>query len=154
MDTKCKNRKVYSGVFCATFFTFCAAFFAFCILQHFAPGLAFARKLKRFCGLFFCGINKTRNPHEMRKVYSKCFVFHRVFCEKQSRNAKCEKCIAGLTDTMGIGTRTLKLKYMTLNLGHILKYDSKTQTFFFLFFAPLPQKFHFYSILDPPDNWI
>ncbi len=28
-------------------------------------------------------------------------------------------------------TRTLKMKYMTLNLGHTPKYDTKTQTIFF-----------------------
>ncbi len=87
-----QKKKVYSGVFRATFF-------ACCISQHFEPGLAFAWKLKGFCGLFFCGINKTRNSHEMRKVYSKCFIFYCVFHGKHSWNAKCEKCIACLTDT-------------------------------------------------------
>ncbi len=44
-----------------------------------------------FYGLFFRGINKTWNSHEIRKVYSECFVFRGVFrkniCEIP---AKCE----------------------------------------------------------------
>ncbi len=38
----------------------------FCF-SHFASGLAFARKLKRFRSLFFRGINKMWNAHEMWK---------------------------------------------------------------------------------------
>ncbi len=68
--TKCEKWKVYRRVFCVTFFVFCTPFFAFCILQHFAPGSAIARKVKGFHGLFFCGINKTWNSHEIRKVFS------------------------------------------------------------------------------------
>ncbi len=60
---KCEKRKVYSGVFRVTFF-------AFCISQHFTPGSAFVQKVKGFRGLFFRGINKIRNSHEIRKVYS------------------------------------------------------------------------------------
>ncbi len=77
-----KKRKVYSRVLCATLFVFHDLFLVFCISQHFAPGSAFAWKLKGFCGLFFRGIN------EMRKVYSECFIFHSVFREKHSQNAK------------------------------------------------------------------
>ncbi len=66
MGTTCEKWKVYSGEFHATFF-------AFPISQHFAPGSAFAQKLKGFRGLFFRSINKTRNLPEMRKVYSECF---------------------------------------------------------------------------------
>ncbi len=40
------------------------------------------QNLKGFYGLFFCGINKTLNSQEMRKVYSECFVFHCVFHRK------------------------------------------------------------------------
>ncbi len=40
-----------------------------------------AQKVVGFCGLFFCGINKTQNLHELQKVYSECFVFCGVFCE-------------------------------------------------------------------------
>ncbi len=39
------------------------------------------RKVKEFRGLFFRGINKTRNSREIRKVYSKCFIFRGVFRE-------------------------------------------------------------------------
>ncbi len=89
MIMKCEKRKVYSGVFSVTFFAFRAPFFAFCISKHFAPGLAW--KLKGLCGLFFRGFNKTQNLHEMRKVYSECFVFCGVF-HKNNRKipVKCE----------------------------------------------------------------
>ncbi len=87
MDAECEKWKVYSGVFRITFFAFHAPFFAFRISQHFALGLAFARKLKGFRGLFFRGINKTWNSPEMRKVYRQCFVFRGVFREIP---AKCE----------------------------------------------------------------
>ncbi len=86
---KYEKWKLYTQVFCASFF-------AFRISQHFTPGLAFAQKLEGFRGLFFRAINKTRNSHEMQKVYSECFVFCGVFREKYSQNAKCEKCIAAL----------------------------------------------------------
>ncbi len=65
---------MYSGVFRTSLF-------AFRISQHFAPGPAFMRKVKGFCGLFFCGINKTLNSPEMRKVYSEYFIFYGVFSE-------------------------------------------------------------------------
>ncbi len=61
--------------------------------SHFTPGLAIARKVKGFCGFFFRGINKTRNLHEIQKVYSECFVFCDVF---RKIPAKYKKCIAGL----------------------------------------------------------
>ncbi len=52
-------------------------------------------------------------------------------------------------------TRTLKINYMTLNLGHTLTYDSKTQTIFFFNFL---HHFHknpiFTSFSDPPNNRI
>ncbi len=75
---------MYSEVFCVLFFTFC-------ISQHFMPVLAFGQKVKGFRGLFFCGINKIRNSHEVQKVYSKCFVLCGVFCGNVSKiPAKCE----------------------------------------------------------------
>ncbi len=40
-------------------------------------------------------------------------------------------------------TRTLKMKYMTLNLDHTLKYDSKTRTIFFLIFCTTSAKILF-----------
>ncbi len=43
--------------------------------SYFVSGSAFTRKVKGFCSLFFRGINKTQNSHEIRKVYSECFVF-------------------------------------------------------------------------------
>ncbi len=45
-------------------------------------------------------------------------------------------------------TRTLKMNYMTLNLGHTLKHDSKTQT---IFFCTTSTKIPF---SDPPNNRI
>ncbi len=80
-----------SEVFRVTFFTFCTSFLAFRISQNFAPGLAFARKVKGFRGLFFRGINKTRNLHEIQKVYSECFVFCGVL-RKHSRREIPAKC--------------------------------------------------------------
>ncbi len=76
---------MYSKVFCVTFFAFRAPFFVFCISQNFKSGSAFMRKVKEFQGLFFSSINKTRNSHEIGKVYSECFVacFAKTF-------AKCE----------------------------------------------------------------
>ncbi len=68
---------MYSEVFRATFFHILRPFFRFS--QHFVPGSAFARKLKGFRDLFLSGINKTRNLHEIRKVYRECFVFGGVF---------------------------------------------------------------------------
>ncbi len=89
---KCKKQKVYSGVFRITFSEFYAAFFAFC------TGLIFVKKVKGFRGLFFCGINKIRNLHEIRKVYRECFVFRGMFCEMRN-----EKCIAGFRSVMKTG---------------------------------------------------
>ncbi len=70
------------------FFLIQRPFFGF---SHFVLWLAFAQKVKGFCALFFCRINKTRNSHEIRIVYSECFVFHGMFreniCEIPS---KCE----------------------------------------------------------------
>ncbi len=124
MGAKCEKQKVYSEVFCVTFFAFRAPFFTFrisrqgrqlrknskasysliakytimgakyetwkvhsnrrtshhflCVLcfffgflRHFTPGLAFMQKVEGF----------TRNSHEMRKVYSECFIFRDVFCK-------------------------------------------------------------------------
>ncbi len=51
-------------------------------------------------------------------------------------------------------TRTLKMKYMTLNLVHTLKYDSKTQFFFLYFLLHFHKNPIFTSFSDPPNNWI
>ncbi len=53
------------------------------------------RKVKGVHGLFFHGINKARNSHEMRKVYNECFLFHVCFA-KNTR--KMRKCIAGIIE--------------------------------------------------------
>ncbi len=81
---------MYSGLFHVTFFIFR-------ILQHFVPKSAFAQKVKRLLGLFFCVINKTHNSHEIREVYSECFVFRGVF-RKNIRKipVNYEKCVAGV----------------------------------------------------------
>ncbi len=50
MFAKCEKRKVYSGVFCVTFFAFCGPFFHF---LNFAPESAFAQKVKGFRSLIF-----------------------------------------------------------------------------------------------------
>ncbi len=67
------------------------------LFLHFGPGSAFTRKVKGFCGLFVRGINKTRNSHEMQKVYGKGFVFWCYFSKtfaQYPQNANYEKCIA------------------------------------------------------------
>ncbi len=93
---KCEKQKVYSEVFCVTFFAFCASFFAFGISQL---GQHSCKNSKGFRGLLLRGINKTRNSHEMRKVlvsvsYSMA-CFAKTFV-KYSQNTKYKECIAGL----------------------------------------------------------
>ncbi len=60
------------------------------LFSHFVPGLAFTRKVKRFRGFFFHGINKTWNSHKMWKMSSKYFVFCGAFREntREMWNAK------------------------------------------------------------------
>ncbi len=77
---------------------FCVTCFAFRISQHFAPGSEFVWKIKRFHGLFFRDINKTRNSHEKCIVSVSYFV---MFCENIPEiPAQCEiqKCIASLRE--------------------------------------------------------
>ncbi len=109
MSVKCEKRKVYSGVFCITFF-------AFRISQHFTPGSAFARKLKGLRGLFFRSINKTRNSHEMRKYIvsvSYFVVYYAKTFAKYPQNAKYEKCIASL---IWLITKRTPLRFLQLVL--------------------------------------
>ncbi len=78
------------------FFGILRLFFRF---LHFALGSAFTQKLEGFCGLFFRGINKTRNLFEMRKCIVSVSYFAVCFAKtfaKYPRNAKYKKCIAGL----------------------------------------------------------
>ncbi len=97
MITKCKKWKVYSELFCVTFFAFYATFFAFHILQHFAPGSAFVRKVKGFRGLFSTVLIK----HEICMKYEKYIVsvsyfvvcFSKTFV-KYLGNVKYKKCMA------------------------------------------------------------
>ncbi len=82
-----KNKKCIGRYFTSLFSHFAPPF----RFSHFVPGSAFAQKLTGFHGLFFCGINKTQNAHEIQKVYSKCFLFCGVFCENIRKiPAKCE----------------------------------------------------------------
>ncbi len=57
------------------------------LFSLFAPGSVFVRKLKGFHSLFFRGINKTWNLHEIRKMFSECFVSRGVSWKTL---AKCE----------------------------------------------------------------
>ncbi len=85
-STHCPSFVAFSSVhlFFAAAREWCVAGFS----QYFAPRSAFVRKVKGFRGLlFFLCINRMRNLHGIRKVYSKCFVFHGVFCEN-IRNTK------------------------------------------------------------------
>ncbi len=83
-----KNKKCIAGYIASLFSRFVLPFFTFRTLQHFTPGSAFAQNIKGFCGLLFCGINKTRNSHEIRKVYSECFVFRDSQNTREIRNTK------------------------------------------------------------------
>ncbi len=96
-ENGCEMQKMKStqrGI--STFFAFCAPFFRF---SHFVPELAFAWKLKGFCGLFFAALIK----HEIRLKCKKCIVsvLHFVVCfaktfVKYPQNAKYEQYIASL----------------------------------------------------------
>ncbi len=93
--TKCKKRKVYSEVFCVTFFTFCVTFFTFCV-----PFFTFciscesrhsSKNSKDFVVYFFAVLIK----HEIRVICEKCIVsvsyfmvcFAKIFV-KYPRNTK------------------------------------------------------------------
>ncbi len=60
-----KNKKCIAGCFAP-------------LSSLFAPGSAFAPKLKGFLSLFFCGNKETQNSHEVWKVCGECFVYHRI----------------------------------------------------------------------------
>ncbi len=99
MGTKCKKQKVYSKVFCATFFAFHIPFFAFCISQHFAPGSAFTWKVKGFHGLLFAALIKLETHMKCEKYIGSVSYFVVWFTKtfvKYPRNAKYEKCIAAI----------------------------------------------------------
>ncbi len=90
------KKKLYSGVFCITFFVFC-------ILQHFAPMQCqhSHKKSKEFLVYFFPALIK----HKICMKYEKCIVnvSYFVVCfvntlTKYRRNAKYDKCIAGLLE--------------------------------------------------------
>ncbi len=84
---KCEKWKCIAGYFVSLF---SHPFFHFSHFTAFALGPAFMWKVKDFI-LFFRGINKTRNSHEIRKVYSECFVFCGVFRENiREILVKCE----------------------------------------------------------------
>ncbi len=74
---------------------FRVTFLAFRILR---PGWNSRENSKGFRGLFFLGTNKTRNSHEIRKVYSALYFaacFAKTFA-KYLQNVKHEKCITSL----------------------------------------------------------
>ncbi len=69
----------------------CIAEYFVSLFLRFLPGSALTRKVKRFHSLFFRGINKTRNLHEIQKVYSERFIFCGVFRENTPKiPMKCE----------------------------------------------------------------
>ncbi len=87
MIAKCEKQKYTAGYFASRFSRFASVFH----FLHFAPGLAIARKVIGFRSLFFRGINKTQNSHEIRKVYSECCIFCGIFCENiREIPVKCE----------------------------------------------------------------
>ncbi len=85
--------KVYSGVFCITFFAFRKPFFAFRIS---CQGQHLREKSKDFVVYFFAALIK----HKIHVKYEKCIVSVSYFVAcfaKYPQNAKYEKCIASLT---------------------------------------------------------
>ncbi len=88
-----KTKKCIAGYFAPLFFAFRVPYFAFCILRQ---GWHSRKNSKDFVIYFFAALIK----HEIRMKYEKCIVSvlcFVVFREKHAQNAKCEKCIAGLT---------------------------------------------------------
>ncbi len=88
--TIAQNEECIAGYFAPLFLRFAplSSLFAFCAWDLRGKSNNFE---------VFRNINKTQNLHEIRKVYSECFVFQGVFREKIRKiSAKYEKCIAGL----------------------------------------------------------
>ncbi len=86
MGAKCEKQKVYSGVFRVPFLTFCDPFFAFAFQSISRQSRLSFEKSKDFVVYFFVTLTK----HEMRIMYSECFIFRGVFCKntRKMRNAK------------------------------------------------------------------
>ncbi len=116
---KCEKQKVYSGVFCVTFFVFHVPFLAFCISQHFAcQGRHLRKKSKDFVVYFFATLIK-----------------HKI-CMKY------EKCIAGLTgaiytlDVIILNTNLITISCDAVSQFHLFHVDSlleKYLDFIYLF---------------------
>ncbi len=92
IGAKCEKRKVYSGVFHATFFEFRS-------ISH--QGRHLRENSKDFVVYYFVALMK----HEICLKWEKCItsVLHFVVCFAKTsriypRNAKYEKCIAGLME--------------------------------------------------------
>ncbi len=103
--------------------------------SHFAPGSAFARKVKGFCGLFFRGINKTQKLHGIRKVYSECFIFHGVFheiCKNDRKMRKTKSVQRGISRQF---FHILRPFLRILRQGRLLR--KKSKDFVVYFFAAL-----------------
>ncbi len=107
-----KNEKCIARYFVSLFSRFAPLFFACYISQHFVIGSAFTQKVKEFLGLFFRGINKTRNSHEIKKCIV-CFVLHGVFCENICKiPVKYEKCISGLSLPVYLSPQSFKPEFL------------------------------------------
>ncbi len=73
------------------------------------------------------------NPSTMIVKYEKQILIFLHHFQKHSHLFSLQKVADSRIFTQIPSTRSLKMKYMTLNLGHTLEYDSKAQTFFFIF---------------------
>ncbi len=86
-----KMKSVQRGISRNFFHILRPLFFRLLHFTTFRARVDICRKVKRFCVLFFHGINETRNSHEIRKVYSECFVFRGVYRENIRKIlVKCE----------------------------------------------------------------
>ncbi len=80
-----KTKSVKQGILCHFFLHFAPIFR---ISQDFVAGSAFTRKVKAFRGLFFCGINKTQNSHEMGKCIASVSYFVTCFAKNTHKMRK------------------------------------------------------------------
>ncbi len=95
------------------FFRVSRPFFHFS--QHFVPGLTFGWKVRGFCGLFFRGINKIRNLHEIWKCIVSVSYF--MVCY-----VKYKTCIAGLTTFSGAKIMYPSANHTDISWSEVQKY--------------------------------
>ncbi len=109
---------------------FCVTFFPSCISQHFLPWLAFTQKVKGFHGIFFHGINKTQNSHEMWILYSECYVFRGVFHKNTRKMRKCTACVTRTYRKLFIWTSESRSTSITCNVRSTIHHEPNFASFF------------------------